>query len=135
MMDFDPGWLYLCTSGALTVKKVAAFQLVLSFRGWLDPTVDVAQRDLLAWFDVPDSNYELGAAFEHTDTVRTATVVDQVWRTVKPVAASHKRLFADAERVDLQQAVDVHNHSKVLNAHCQLGAAKECDHRVGSQLW
>lgn len=108
------------TSLAFTVKEIAAFKLLISLFCRLNSRVDIADRDALAWLNVPHSDDELSPASEHPDTVRSAAMVDQVRGTVKTVSAPQKGLFADAKRVNLQQRVDVHNHAEILNAHCQL---------------
>lgn len=134
MVDFNSDWLRSLTPTALAVKKVARFELVFPLRSGLYAAVDVAQRYLLTGLDVPDGHDELGSAAEDANAIGTAAVIDQVRRTIEPVAASDKRLLANTKRVDLQQAVDVHDQSEVLDRHSKLGAPQERYHRVSCEL-
>jgi len=128
---FDTGVVFTLLGfapGAHTVKVVLLVQHQFASRDILDPLVYVTDSQLVTSCDGPARDDELSIATEDRHTVRPAAVIEEVRWPVEAGASPQQCLVRDSKCVHLDEAVDVHNHLKVLDVDGKFGASKENNH-------
>ena len=97
------------------MEEIALLKMFSTFFIAHNAVIDITYGNHLLRFNVPYRNDKLSPSSENAYTVRSATMIDQIRRTVQASAATNQCLLTYSKSIDLQQAVDMHNHSEILD--------------------
>lgn len=86
---------------ALTMEEITLLKMFSALFITDNPVINVADGDHLLRFNVPYRYDKLSPSSEHSNTVRSAAMIDQIRRTVEASTAPDQCLLADSKSIYL----------------------------------